>query len=212
MQSWRSLSLASFLEQAVQKAPQVFNDSSAACFGEMVSGHSREHASVFYAYVGTLIGGGIALDSRLFTGADGSAANIAAMQVRDRSGQERQLWETASLWSLERGLEMARQLDKANAVAAFERTWVLDAAHGLAQAILSAAAFFQPGLAIIDGALSDVIRDQLVSAVRSELTSSCPDGLVAPQIRLGSLGSRAKVIGAARLSMSENFLPGWFFA
>lgn len=211
LQAWKSLSIENLLKQAVQVAPSVFNDSSAACFGELVSGSGQEHATVFYVYVGTFVGGGVALESSLFTGANGAAANIAAMPVRDRSGQVRQLWETASLWTLERGLNTARQLENTNAATAVQQTWLLDAAYGIAQAIVSAAAFFQPGLAIIDGAFSDVVRDQLVAAVENELTTCCPDGLVAPRVQSGNLGPRATVIGAARLSMSENFLPGWIF-
>lgn len=211
MQAWKTLSIRNGLEQAVQMTPLVFNDSSAACFGELVSGSGQEHATVFYINVGTFVGGGIALESSLFTGENGGAADIAAMPVRDLSGQRRQLWEIASLWSLERGLEAARQSDDPNAAAVVQQTWLFEAAHGLVQAILSATAFFQPGVVIIDGAFSEVVRDQLVSAVRSELTTSCPGGLVAPQIQSGNLGPRATVVGAARLSMSENFLPGWIF-
>lgn len=211
VQAWKSLSIENFLEPAVQITPQVFNDASAACFGELVSGSGREHATVFYVYVGTFIGGGMALESSLFSGANGAAANIAAMPVQDLSGRMRQLVEVASLWKLERALEATQHLDDANATAAVQQTWLADAAHGIAQVIVTAAAFFQPGLAIIDGAFSDVLRDQLVTAVKNELTTCCPDGLIAPQVRSGNLGSRAAVIGAARLSMSENFLPSWIF-
>lgn len=209
VQVWKSLSIQNLLGEAVQMAPKVFNDSSAACFGELVSGSGQGHATVLYVNLGTFVGGGIALASSLFTGENGPAANIAAMPVRDRSGQRRQLWEIASLWTLERGLEAAREFDDASKTAAVQQTWLSEASHGIAQAILSAAAFFQPGLAVIDGAFSVVLREQLVSAVRSELTSSCPNGLVAPQVRPGNLGPQATVIGAARLSMSDIFLPNW---
>lgn len=211
VQVWKSLSIQSLLEQAVQLAPQVFNDSSAACFGELVSGTGQEDATVIYVDVGTFVGGGIALESSLFTGANGGAANIAAMPVRDRSGQQLQLWEVASLWTLERDLEAAGKLDDRSETAAVQQAWLSEASHGIARTILSAAAFFQPGLAIIDGAFSGVLRDQVISAVRSEVSRSCRDGLVASQVRSGNLGPRATVIGAARLSMSGNFLPSWIF-
>lgn len=211
VQVWKSLSVQNLLGEAVQVTPQVFNDSSAACFGELLSGSGQQDSTVFYVNVGTFVGGGIALESSLFTGENGAAANIAAMPMQDRSGQRRQLWEIASLWSLERSLEAARQSGDLNAMVAVRQAWLFDAAHGIAQAILSAAAFFQPGVAIIDGAFSGVLRDHLISAVKSELASSCPDGLVAPQVRPGNLGPQATVIGAARLSMSDSFLPSWIF-
>ncbi|KAB2793166.1 ROK family protein [Brucella anthropi] len=208
---WGSLSVGDFLSEAVGVTSQVFNDSSAACFGDLFSGSGRGHPNAFYVYVGTFLGGGMALGSSLLTVENGISANIAAMPVRDRSGSIRQLMEIASLGSLEMALETVGNEDVARTESSAHQAWLLDAAHGIAQVILSAAAFFQPSLAVVDGTFPSSIRDQLTAAVRRELDCCRPDGLTMPQVVPGQMGRHAVVVGAARLSMSEIFLPMWLF-
>jgi glucokinase len=84
---WRDVPAGDYLAQAVGCRVRLLNDVRMATLGELVYGHgkadtsqSHQGAMVFYA-LGTGIGGGLAIDGRLYLGPMGASAEFGHMTV-----------------------------------------------------------------------------------------------------------------------------------
>ena len=71
---WRDFPLTSEIERRYGVTAKLDNDANAAALAESLWGAGRGHRNVFYACIGTGIGTGIVLDSKIFHGRTGSAA------------------------------------------------------------------------------------------------------------------------------------------
>ena len=85
-------------------------------------------------------------------------------------------------------------------------TWIAAAAEGLAYAIVSACAVIDFELVVIDGWLPNPVRAALVEACRRKRSSLDLSGLVQPEIWEGTIGPHARVMGAASLPISRQFM------
>ncbi|HUJ16409.1 MAG TPA: ROK family protein [Nitrospirota bacterium] len=78
---WNNLPLRELLEKALQVPVIIENDANAAALGEQWRGAGRGINSMILLTLGTGVGGGIVLDSRIWQGADGMAGEIGHMTL-----------------------------------------------------------------------------------------------------------------------------------
>ena len=154
------------------------------------------------------------LNGGLFTGRSGNAAALGSMPVPDGSSGSAQLIDVASLVLLERrlreaGLPLDALYDPGADWQGFGRhldDWIATAARGIAHAIAAAAAIIDFEAAIIDGAFPEAVHARLLAAVRSALSRLDLSGIVAPEVRPGSVGPVARALGGASLPLFDRYL------
>ena len=79
--SWRAFPLRRHLEAALGRRVVVDNDANAWALGEFWSGAARGHRNVVLLTLGTGVGGGLIVDSRLVHGRSGMAAELGHVVV-----------------------------------------------------------------------------------------------------------------------------------
>lgn len=209
---WRDRDVAAELEAATGLRTTLYNDATAACASELLSGGAIGSESALYIYIGTFVGGGVALGGRLYRGPQGNAGAIGSMPLGEAGGMDPpQLISVASAITLERallaaGIERWADVDAPGAEAIFE-DWCAKAAPGLAQAVVSASAVIDFESAVIDGILPERWRARVVEAVEAALDRFNAAGLSPVEIRAGTIGVAARVMGAALLPLADRFSP-----
>ncbi|MDP2079921.1 MAG: ROK family transcriptional regulator [Pseudotabrizicola sp.] len=192
----------------------VQNDATAACGAELVFGTGERPKDFLYFYFGTFIGGGLVLNGQLFTGRSGNAAGVGPIPVPGPDGQTRRLLDVASMSALATAMEAAgessdhlwAQHEEWRVSPAVLDAWLDGAAHGLAHAILSAAALIELEAVLIDGWMPKAIRAALTTRTHDALHALDLAGIDAPAIRQGTVGANARVLGAAAIPLSHRYL------
>lgn len=214
MDDWREADIRALLAERLPCPVALHNDATAACAAEMLFGGAERYGDVLTIFVGTFVGGGLALNDALFAGRAGNAAAIGSLPLHGPDGRPRQLIDGASMFQLERRL-VAAGIDTAGLWrgegdwAGFEphlTEWIDQAAAALAMAVLSAAALVEIEAAIVDGIFPPAVRDRLIAAIGREMARLPQTGLVAPTLRPGRIGPLARALGAAGLALSERYL------
>lgn len=214
MEAWRNFDLKAEIQALVGYPVYLQNDATSACGAELMFGRGRAYSDFVYYFIGTFIGGGIVLNSSVFTGKTGTAGAIGPLPVRDENGKTRQLIEVASIFVLE-NLMKERGIDTrplwysaagwTDSGEPLER-WIATTAEALAQAIIAAAAIIDFPAAIIDGGFPDWVRARIVSATRSALERYDLQGIIVPEIVEGQVGDQARAVGAASLPLFARYL------
>ncbi|MEO1796285.1 MAG: ROK family protein, partial [Pseudomonadota bacterium] len=190
------------------------NDATSACGAELTFGSADTPPDFLYIYVGYFIGGGIALHGATYSGRAGNAGAIGPFPIMARDGTTRQLVDTASLIGLERRVEaeagditrmMAQQEDWDIADHIVD-DWLTEAAPSIAQLIAGTISIIDFTTVLIDGNMPARLRDKVIEHVRRALEDMPLSGLLLPEIRAGSLGPRARSLGAASLPLSNRFM------
>lgn len=214
MDEWRDRDIRAELAAALQVPIYLQNDTTAACGAELVFGRDPAPADFLYFYVGYFIGGGLVLNSSLYTGHTGNAAALGSIPVPAENGGSRQLIEVASLSVLEAAL-VAGGKDPGslwdppaawNVDAAELTAWIDRAAEGLAHAAVAAVAVVDLEWILIDGWIPATVRARLVDATDRALGRINLAGLQPPKLREGTVGPDARALGAASLPLSDRFL------
>ncbi len=217
---WKNLDVAGLIARGTGFGVMIYNDATAACAAEMIAGGAITAHSALYVYVGTFVGGGVVLDGRLHRGAQGNAGAIGSVPLGPvKAGHAPpQLIECASLIHLERalaakGLRGAAVIDGTvdpvadpEAEAVFDN-WLAHAVPALAQTVVAACGIFDFQTAVVDGLLPRPWRARLVAALADEVEGFNLAGLSPVEIREGSIGWGARVVGAALLPLNERFSP-----
>ncbi len=214
MAGWRNRDIAAELNPLWEFPVFACNDASTACGAELVFGNQDKPRDFLYFFVGFFIGGGLVLDGTLYTGRSGNAAALGSVAVPASDGRLRQLIDVASLATLESALaatgeQTALIWDDPSAwqlPAAPLETWLREAAHGIAHAIVSSVCLIDLDHVVIDGWLPAELRAELVRRVQREVTEATVAGVTAPAVVEGSIGADARALGAASLPLSERFL------
>lgn len=214
MEHWRDCDIAAGIGANFAFPVYMQNDASAACGAELNFGESETPANYLYFYVGYFIGGGVVLGRRLFTGPFGNAGAMGALLITNPEGQSEQLLEMSSIASLEKLLKSAgedteflwRNLEDWGLEPEIESRWIGDMALGLAQAIISSCAVIDFEAVLIDGWMPPRLRARLAGAVRGAITQFPRSGIQEPQILEGSMGRRARALGAASLPLAKRYL------
>jgi predicted NBD/HSP70 family sugar kinase len=193
---------------------QLCNDATAACAAELSFGIGSRYRDFVYFFIGSFIGGGIVLNSAIFSGRTGTAGAIGPLPVRDRNGETKQLLEIASIFVLEnmlreRGIDPEPLWYSADDWVDFGapmETWIQDTAKALAQAIVAAASIIDFSAAVIDGGFPGWVRKRIVSATIREAAKLDLQGVVMPEIIEGVVGAQARAIGGASLPIFARYL------
>jgi predicted NBD/HSP70 family sugar kinase len=192
-------------------------DTSAACVAELVQGRGRDLKSFLYLFVDTFVGGGLVLNSQLHAGARGNAGAVASLPLALAypGGPPEQLISAASLWELEQrfaslGLDPSAAYDERALIQPWEphtQAWVQAASSALAYAAVSGTALVDVDAVVLDGSMNTSLLDRLLQATRTAMLSYSWEGLWAPQLHAGTIGSDARALGGALLPLHANFAP-----
>lgn len=96
----------------------VYNDSSAACWGEYCFGSGRNTDNFFYTNVGSGIGGGIVIHGKLYNGQGYGAGELGQTYIPDGTvenvGKEEKLENLCSGWAIEKRLRNSEEVTFSN--------------------------------------------------------------------------------------------------
>ncbi|SIQ68458.1 transcriptional regulator, MarR family [Rhizobium sp. RU20A] len=214
MDSWRSFDLGRELEVRLPYPVFVQNDATSACAAELVFGHGAHYPDFIYFFIGSFIGGGVVLNSALYSGRTGTAGSVGSLPVQGRDGRTVQLLKIASVFVLENELKAAG-IDPRPLWYSSDgwidfgpplTRWIDDCAAALAQAIVAAASIIDFGAAIIDGGFPAWVCDRIVLATRKALDDLDLQGVAMPEIIAGQVGNQARAIGGASLPLFSRYL------
>ena len=204
VRGWKDRDIAAEISAAWDFPVFTCNDASTACGAELVFGDQNKPSDFLYFFVGFFVGGGLVLDSSLYTGRTGNAAALGSMRVPTQDGYTlRQLVDVASLAALENAL--ARSGDQSamiwddpnswNMPADPLNSWLDEAAQGIAQAIASSICLFDVGHVLVDGWMPTHMRAELVRRIQTHIAEFSIAGVQKPAVIEGSIGSDARALG-----------------
>lgn len=214
MSEWKTVDIRGLIAERCDFPVYLQNDATAACGAELVFGQAAAALDFLYFYLGYFIGGGVVLNGSLFAGKSGNAGALGSMPVVGADGAMRQLIDVASIASLERSIRadggdassLWNSPDLWKVDPALLDAWVESASHGIAQAIVASSAVIDFATALIDGWLPEPVRAAIVAATRRHLAELNARGIALPAVAEGSIGYRARELGAASLPLSLRFL------
>ena len=214
--AWRETDVAGVLENATGLSVSVYNDATAACAAEMIVGDRIDRSSALYIYLGTFVGGGVVIGGRLHRGEQLNAGALGSMPMDGPSGDgsPRQLIHQASVIDLERALAAAGfdvsdmfSLHDTPAADDIFDAWLRRAVEALARAVVSAMSVVDFEEVVIDGLLRPDWRRRVVDGVTSAYGRFDCTVLSPIEIAAGSIGPKARVLGAALLPLIGRFSP-----
>lgn len=205
LQVWERLDLPGTIGAFSDLPVYPMNDATAACHAEHVFGRGREFSDYAYIFIGSFIGGGIVLNSTVYEGPFGNAGALGPLPAMTADGKEKQLLGVASLYLVEDAMRAAgrdpaalrTQVGDWSDHADLVGPWIDAAAPHLARSALTLAAVIDFEAVLIDGAFPPDIRARLVTRMREEMAKRDARGLIPPRIETGSIGYRARELGAA---------------
>lgn len=209
--AWRDVDYTARVSAFTDLPVHVSNDATAACRAEHLFGRGKAYRDYAYVFLGTFVGGGVVLDHAVFEGRTGNAGAFGSMPAGAAEGQ---LIDTASIHVLERRIADAggdpRQLWRTpedwGPFEAQVGPWLEQTAMELARSCLAACSVIDFEAVILDGALPGAVRERLVGLVRVRLADLDSRGVSLPQIVAGSIGGRARAVGAACAPIMSRFL------
>ncbi len=212
--SWKNVNFFSEVAKFSDLPVFVVNDATAACHAEHLYGRGAEYRDYFYFFIGSMIGGGVALNGTVFEGNQGNAGALGAMRTTGPLGESQQLIDTASLFLLEDRLIEAgadpeilwKKPQDWNSISRYVEPWIGTTAQELAKAALSICAVIDFEAIFIDGAFPPEVREELVSRVRRYLINQDKRGLIPPVVEAAAVGENARGIGAASSPIFRQFL------
>jgi predicted NBD/HSP70 family sugar kinase len=214
MDVWRGFDLQAEVSARVPHPVFLQNDATSACGAELVFGVGPSYPDFVYLFIGSFIGGGIVLNSTIFSGRTGTAGALGPLPVRGKNGETRQLLDIASIFVLEnmlreRGIDPQPLWYSADEWIDFGEpleAWIQDTAKALAQAIVAAASIIDFSAAVIDGGFPGWVRERIVRATMNEAAKLDLQGVVMPEIIEGAVGAHARAIGGASLPIFARYL------
>ncbi|MDE0096074.1 MAG: ROK family transcriptional regulator [Gammaproteobacteria bacterium] len=214
--AWREIDVAAELEAATGLSASLYNDATAACAAEMIAGDRISRRSALYIYLGTFVGGGVVIGGRLYRGEQLNAGALGSMPIgdTDRAGNPLQLIHQASVIDLERaladaGFDESEMLDSVGTQDPEDvfSTWLDRAVEALSRAVVSAMSIVDFETVVIDGLLRPDWRRRVVDGVAGAYGKFDCTGLSPIEIATGSIGPKARVLGAALLPLIGRFSP-----
>lgn len=219
IEGWSEFDLGGWLCQLAGVPVTVDNDANVAALGEALCGAGAGFSPVFYVTLGSGVGGGLVVDSKIYHGAKPGEAEIGHVRL-DRNGTI--VEKRCSGWSVdarirelkakEPGSLLARLIGqtvggqaKHLAVAcqqgdAAARRLLQETAEDLAFALSHAVHLFHPEIIILGGGLSGV-GEPLRAAVEGALGHFIMEAFApGPTIALAALGEDAVPVGALKLA------------
>ena len=214
--AWREIDVAGELETATGLSVSLYNDAAAACAAEMIAGDRIARSSALYIYLGTFVGGGVVINGRLHRGEQLNAGALGSMPMDGTGGDGRpyQLIHQASVIDLERaltaaGFDLSEMLSPHGTPDADDifAAWLRRAVEALSRAVVSAMSVVDFEEVVIDGLLRPDWRRRVVDGVTSAYGRFNCTGLSPIEIATGSIGPKARVLGAALFPLIGRFSP-----
>ncbi|WP_018234963.1 ROK family transcriptional regulator [Ensifer sp. BR816] len=214
MDRWRDFDLEAAVAARTPHPVFLQNDGTSACGAELAFGVGANYPDFVYFYIGSFIGGGVVLNSALFSGRTGTAGAVGPLPVSGKDGKTTQLLKIASVFVLEkllrdRGMDPKPLWYSADDWIDFGEpleVWIQDSAAALAQAIVSAVSIVDFSAAVIDGGFPPWVRARLLAATRKALQELDLQGVTVPDLVEGAVGSHARAIGGASLPLFSRYL------
>jgi glucokinase len=226
---WKNVPLRDLLLARLGASPglpvRVDKDTNAAVLGEMLFGAGRGTRHLFYATVGTGVGGGMVLDGRLYHGATEGASDLGHL-VLEPDGILCGCGKHGCLETLSSGPAIARQAREALAqgrasslsaipaesLTAVEVVEAAQAGDALALDVLAQAGHYlgvalayyldlnNPELIVVGGGVPTAAGDLFLEPVRRTMAArALPYNAQAVRLTLPGLGKNAGAVGAAAL-------------
>ncbi|GMB80834.1 ROK family transcriptional regulator [Shinella zoogloeoides] len=215
MDQWHGVDLGAEIARRVPYPVMLQNDATSACAAELVFGRGPQYPDFLYLFIGSFIGGGVVLNSALFTGRTGTAGAIGPLPVQGRDGETVQLLKIASIYRLENllrqhGIDPTPLWYSPDGWIDFGvplDIWIDDMAAALAQAVVASASVIDFSAVIIDGGFPEWVRERVVAETKAAVARLDLQGVTLPDIVEGAVGSRARSIGGASLPLFSRYLP-----
>ncbi|WP_313195702.1 ROK family transcriptional regulator [Shinella zoogloeoides] len=215
MDQWRGVDLGAEIARRVPYPVMLQNDATSACAAELVFGRGPQYPDFLYLFIGSFIGGGVVLNSALFTGRTGTAGAIGPLPVQGRDGETVQLLKIASIYRLENllrqhGIDPKPLWYSPDGWIDFGAPldiWIDDMAAALAQAVVASASVIDFSAVIIDGGFPEWVRERVVAETKAAVARLDLQGVTLPDIVEGAVGSSARSIGGASLPLFSRYLP-----
>ncbi len=213
-EAWRDFDLVAEVEKLGNWPVHFSNDATAACAAELLFGKGNEFHTYAYFFLGFFIGGGVVINGHVFPGRSGYAGAMGSIPIATRQGTSEQLIRSASLFVLEKQLR-AKGLDPSQLTPTPDSwgnvgpeldVWLDTAAKSLATASVATMSVIDFEAIVIDGAMPADVREKLVTRTRAALADHDLRGLPRFTIEAGSIGSDARAMGAASLSLFANYI------
>ena len=207
MAEWEHATLREDLEIALNTPVAEMNDANAACLASLRLGGGRNLSSFVYFYVGTFIGGGLALGDQVFEGLAGNAGAIGSLPTH-LSGERKtsQLLDYASIHILEDAMTAAGldvdSLYSGHLIPAAKdlfAEWQTKAADAIAFAAMGGQVFVDPEGIVLDTSLSPPLRQSLVAATNAALNAYDQRGIRKVEVIPCEVGIHARSLGSALL-------------
>ncbi|BAO92432.1 ROK family transcriptional regulator [Caballeronia cordobensis] len=221
--AWDETDFADTLGRALSLPVFSENDGNAAATAELFYGHGRRCDDFVYLFLGSAIGGGIAIHGDCLRGASGNAGDIGVIPVPPSrlpsapqpAGQWDILLSRASLNALVRHLNYsgAAADNRVDLQACIERRlpavdeWIDDCIEALAPALRATLCVLDVPMVVIDSDIDGGLLDKLVKRLSTTLAANAPEARGTPTLVRGTFGPDAGAIGAATLPMFFNFSP-----
>lgn len=214
MDAWRGFDLQAEVSARLRHPVYLQNDATSACGAELVFGIGPSYPDFVYFFIGSFIGGGIVLNSAVFSGRTGTAGALGPLPVRGKNGENRQLLDIASIFVLEkllleRGIDPQPLWYSADEWIDFGEPleiWIRETGEALAQAVVASASVIDFGAAVIDGGFPPWVRKRIVEATITAIGKLDLQGVVMPEVIEGAVGSQARAIGGASLPIFARYL------
>ena len=214
MGAWRDYVFEDRFREFTDLPVMTANDASMACCGELLFGRGRDWKNFAYFFVGFFIGGGLAINGKVFLGNTGNAAAFGTLPVGQVGVGRHQLINHASLYLLEHELSQVAGTEIAlkNNPRAWQEhetiveEWMLATASWIAKASVAVASVVDVERIVIDGEFPEDIRHRLTRQIDQVIDGVDMTGIARPVIATGSLGPTAGAIGAAYQPILEEFL------
>ena len=207
MAEWEHATFREDLEIALNTPVAEMNDANAACLASLRLGGGRNLSSFVYFYVGTFIGGGLALGDQVFEGLAGNAGAIGSLPTH-LSGERKtsQLLDYASIHILEDAMTAAGldvdSLYSGQLIPAAKdlfAEWQTKAADAIAFAAMGGQVFVDPEGIVLDTSLSPPLRQSLVAATNAALNAYDQRGIRKVEVIHCEVGIHARSLGSALL-------------
>lgn len=215
MKGWLNFDLRAEISKHVSFPVYLSNDASSACGAELTFGNINRPSDFLYIYIGYFIGGGIVLNGALYDGKSGNAGALGPFPMQSSGGTYVQLVERASLISLEREISKHRKDPKFEMTSKFVlrdgedklvEEWAIESALAIAHLIIGACSIIDFPMVVIDGKIPLFLREKILFNTSSNLDAISISGIEKPKIQPGTLGDKARALGAASLPLSKKFM------
>jgi predicted NBD/HSP70 family sugar kinase len=211
---WEGIDIRQQAQLRTELPVSLLNDATAACQAEHTYGRGKEFRDYAYFFIGAFIGGGVVLNNSVFEGRQGNAGALGSLRSVGPLGESMQLVDMASIHQLELRLREVdldpQQLwsdpESWHSLSRYVDPWLGQTAQELAKAALSTCSVIDFEAILIDGAFPASVRDDLVSRVRRYVVTQDTRGLIQPRIESGSIGGKARAIGAATRPIGAQFM------